>query len=71
MHQSNAQVLFGMWHTNMSTLTEVRENMMTTFHPAQAPAISFQLFDKLFAVHGGYYNHLQGKVNAFIIVTRL
>ena len=28
--------------------------MMRAFHPCQYPAILFQLFDELFAVHGGY-----------------
>lgn len=52
-----------MRHADMAGLHGVGEYMMTAAHTAQCPAIRFELFDDLLAVHGSYYNHSQWKIN--------
>lgn len=40
------------------------ELVMRAIDPRQTPAVRFQSLDELPAVHGGYYNHHEQKINA-------
>jgi hypothetical protein len=48
---------------HQARLGRMLELVMRAFDPRQKPAIGFELLDYLFAVHGGYYNHLTNKSN--------
>jgi len=57
MHQTQAQIFFGVRHADVPATLRVTENMVTAPHPAKQPTVSFQHFDELRASHGGYCNH--------------
>lgn len=63
MNQANTQVHLRMRHADVAGLGWVSEDVVTSLHIPQLPAISFEHLDDLLAVHGGYNTHQPQVVN--------
>jgi hypothetical protein len=64
VYQADTQIRLGVRHADMPWFGWVRKYVMATFHATQCPSVRFELPDNLLAIHGGYYNHSESKVNA-------
>jgi len=58
-----------MRHADVTGLGGMAEDMVTSLHIPQLPAVGFEHLDDLLAVHGGYYNHLKRIINTITTIT--